>query len=285
MPTSCSAACRPAGQAGLDSTAAAAEGVIRIANERMAQALRVISVQRGLDPREFALVSFGGAGGLHVCALAEMLGMRRVLAPIHGGVLSALGMLAAPRGRQLSRTLGVDLADTEPATIETALADLAEQGRTALVAEGLPAEALTYEPSLDLCYRGQSYTLNLAWSTPAACEQAYHDAHEQRFGHRLNAPVQLVNVRMAVRAPTQALALPSWQASETAEPATTRLHGIADAVPVWPRPALAAGQELQGPAIVTETVSTLFLAPGWRAIMDATGNLVMDYADAGKPSE
>ena len=270
---------RLATDAGLDSPEAAAEGVIRIANEHMARALRVISVQRGLDPREFALVSFGGAGGLHVCALAEMLGMRRALAPIHGGVLSALGMLAAPRGRQLSRTLGVDLAATAADTIETALAELAEQGRVALTGEGIAASALTYEPSLDLCYRGQSYTLNLPWTSPAAAERAYHDAHEQRFGHRLDAPVQLVNVRMAVHAPEQGLALPVWQAGQSADPAMTRLHGLSESVPVWPRAALAADMELHGPAVITEAVATLYLAPGWRAIVDRVGNLDLDQVN------
>ena len=270
---------RLAADAGLDSAEAAAEGVIRIANEHMARALRVISVQRGLDPREFALVSFGGAGGLHVCALAEMLGMRRALAPIHGGVLSALGMLAAPRGRQLSRTLGVDLAATAADTIETALAELADQGRAALMAEGIAADALTYESSLDLCYRGQSYTLNLPWTSPAEVERAYHEAHEQRFGHRLDAPVQLVNVRQAVRAPEQALDLPDWQAGQSTEPAMIRLHGLAEPVPVWPRAALAAGRELHGPAVVTEAVSTLYLAPGWRATVDRVGNLDLDQTN------
>jgi len=273
---------RLAGELGLDSAEAAAEGVIRVANEHMAQALRVISVQRGLDPREFALVSFGGAGGLHVCALAEMLGMRRALAPIHGGVLSALGMLAAPRGRQLSRTLGVDLGATEADSIQSALDELAGHGREALAAEGIEAEALEYEPSLDLCYHGQSYTLNVAWDSPGTCEQAFHEAHEQRFGHRLEAPVQLVNVRMAVRAPEQVLTLPEWEATESAEPEPVRVHGLDSEVPVWPRTALAVGRELDGPAIVTEPVSTLYLAPGWRALVDRFGNLDLDHAKAAK---
>ena len=270
---------------GLDSAEAAAEGVIRIANEHMAAALRVISVQRGLDPREFALVSFGGAGGLHVCALAEMLGMKRALAPIHGGVLSALGMLAAPRGRQLSRTLGIDLSGASTASIESALEELAGQGREALAAEGLDTAALEYEPSLDLCYRGQSYTLNLPWSTPQECEQAFHAAHEQRFGHRLDVPVELVNVRMAVRAPEQALTLPEWQADAASEPEMTELYGVEAQVPVWPRAALVSGQELNGPAIVKESVSTLYLAPGWRAVVDATGNLDLDDVGAADDPE
>jgi N-methylhydantoinase A len=83
----------------------AAAGIVRIADEHMARALRVMSVQRGHDPRQMTLTSFGGAGGLHVCALAEALGMHQAMVPVHAGVLSALGMLSAPRGRQLSRTM------------------------------------------------------------------------------------------------------------------------------------------------------------------------------------
>jgi N-methylhydantoinase A len=106
----------------------AALGVVRLADEHMARALRVISVQRGLDPRDFILTSFGGAGGLHVCALAEALGMTRALVPVHAGVLSALGMLVTPAGRTLTRTrLGL-LAEIGDAEIEAALDHLAESG-------------------------------------------------------------------------------------------------------------------------------------------------------------
>lgn len=270
---------------GLGSPQEAAEGVIRVANEHMAQALRVISVQRGLDPRDFTLISFGGAGGLHVCALAEMLGMSRALAPIHGGVLSALGMLTAPRGRQLSRTLALDLAGVDAATVDAALAELADSGRQALVREGLMAADLEYQPSLDLCYRGQSYTLNVPWSGIAECEEAFHAAHEQRYGHRLHTPVQLVNVRLAVRAPAQALTLPRWQAVAGIETGESDLYGIDGKVPVWSRSGLMAGHELEGPVIVTEGVSTLYLTAGWRAVVDAVGNLLLERFPASDPDQ
>jgi len=119
------------------SAEAAAEGIVRVANEHMSRALRVISVQRGVDPRAMTLVSFGGAGGLHVCALAEALGMRRALAPIHAGVLSALGMLVAPPGRQLSRTVNGLLAQMPEEAIEAAFDELAATGLDALAAEGV----------------------------------------------------------------------------------------------------------------------------------------------------
>ena len=115
----------------------AARGIVRLAVERMAHALRVISVQRGHDPGAFTLMSFGGAGGLHVCELAEAMGMNRAMVPVHAGVLSALGMLVAPPGRQLSRTLGRPLSDVTPAEVESGLESLAASGAERLVAEGV----------------------------------------------------------------------------------------------------------------------------------------------------
>jgi N-methylhydantoinase A len=141
----------------------AALGIVALANEHMAQALRVISVQRGVDPAQHVLVSFGGAGGLHVCALAAALGMSRALVPVHAGVLSALGMLTAPRARQLSRTVtGVLESFTEDFLVQQ-LQTLAETGTSELLAEGVEETEIETDFSLDLRYRGQSYTLNLPW--------------------------------------------------------------------------------------------------------------------------
>jgi N-methylhydantoinase A len=174
---------------------ATARGIIDIANEHMAQALRVISVQRGSDPREHVLVSFGGAGGLHVCALAEALGMRRALVPVQAGVLSALGMLAAPRARQLSRTLTGLLRDFTGEALEQALQSLADAGIAAMREEGIPAGDLEAGFSLDLRYRGQSYTLNLPWQGLEETGEGFHLLHNRRYGHRLDTPVELVNIR------------------------------------------------------------------------------------------
>src|SRR5690606_13293302 len=112
-----------------------------------------------IDPRQLTLVSFGGAGGLHVCALAEALGMRQAMVPVHAGVLSALGMLTAPRGRQLSRTHRGLLAELSEADIEAQLAGLRSEGERSLQQEGVAAKDLHALPQLDLRYLGQSYTL------------------------------------------------------------------------------------------------------------------------------
>ena len=253
----------------------AAAGIIRIVNEHMVQALRVISVQRGVDPREHVLVSFGGAGGLHVCALAEALGMQRALAPVHAGVLSALGMLVAPRARQLSRTRAELLTDAAEGALEEELQILAEQGRLELVAEGIAKAAIECDYSVDLRYQGQSWTLTLPWQGRERTQPAFHDAHERRYGHRLDAPVELVNIRASLHGRPPAIALPKLtaEAGDPGRPRYVRLSGDADNVPVWRREGLQAGQRISGPALITETVATTYLPAGWRCRVDDIGNL------------
>lgn len=258
---------------GAGSLEAAAEGVLRIANEHMAQALRVISVQRGLDPRDFVLMCFGGAGGLHVCELARMLGMGTALVPIQAGVLSALGMLVAPRGRQLSRTLGGLLAEHRQSDVDGVVARLAAEGRAALTAEGVDPAAIREEPSLDLCYRGQSYTLNLAETRLDCAARGFHELHQQRYGHCLDVPLELINVRLALKSPEAELSLPRLEPGRVEPVAGTPVYGIDAPVPLFRRPELGAGQELEGPCIVTEAVATTFVAPGWRCSVDEYGNL------------
>jgi N-methylhydantoinase A len=261
------------------SAEAAAEGIVRVANEHMSRALRVISVHRGVDPRAMTLVSFGGAGGLHVCALAEALGMRRALAPIHAGVLSALGMLVAPPGRQLSRTVNGLLADMPAETIEAAFDELAATGLDALAAEGVDAGGVTASRSLDLRYEGQSYTLTLSWEGAEATAEAFHAAHARRYGHRMEVPVELVNLRLAVHGQPHALDLAGHAGARTvsAVPATRApMYGVGGQVPAWAREALVPGQALTGAGLITETVATTYLAPGWRCLVDDYGNLLLE---------
>ena len=254
----------------------AAAGIVRVADEHMARALRVMSVQRGIDPRELTLVSFGGAGGLHVCALAEALGMTRALVPVHAGVLSALGMLAAPRERRLSRSLVRPLDGLDPAEVEAAAAALAARGRAALAEEGIDPAAVSEAVSADLRYLGQAHTLTVPWSGPAGSAEAFHALHERRYGHRLEAPVELVTVRVTCRAPGTPLTLAPAARGEGPEPAAhARVAGFTGPVPVHDRAALPPGEVVEGPAVFTEPVATTWLAPGWRAEQDAAGNLVL----------
>ena len=257
----------------------AAAGIIRIANEHMARALRVMSVQRGVDPRQMTLASFGGAGGLHVCALAETLGMHQAMVPVHAGVLSALGMLTAPRGRQLSRTHQGLLAEITVAQIEAQLAQLLRDGERSLIQEGVDPASISARPSVDLRYLGQSYTLTVPWQATHGCAdsiEAFHLAHQERYGHRLELPVELVNLRLRLQGPQPQLPLAQLTSEGNAAPAGySSLYGIDDAVPVWSRVELAPGQSLEGPALITEQVSTTYLAPGWQCQVDPYGNLML----------
>ena len=238
----------------------------------------MISVQRGVDPREHVLVSFGGAGGLHVCALAEALGMQRALVPVHAGVLSALGMLVAPHSRQLSRTRAGLLADVAEGPLGEELQALAEQGRRELLAEGLSEAVIESDFSVDLRYQGQSYTLTLPWQDRQRTEPAFHSAHERRYGHRLDVPVELVNIRASLHSRPPAITLPMLTAVAECPggPRYARLFGHADEVPVWRRNGLQAGQCIPGPVLITETVATTYLPAGWRCRVDDRANLRLE---------
>ena len=262
----------------------AAEGVLAVANEQIAAAIRLISVNRGYNPQDFTLTSFGGAGGLHVCALAEAMNMTRALVPIHGGVLSALGMIVAQPGRQLSRTATALLSDLTDAEIENGLAELEAQGRAELTAEGAQG-LLAAKPSVDLRYKGQSYTLNVPWHSRAQAKQAFVALHRQRFGYDHDTELELVNLRSAVTAQGMELVLPradSENTNRSAESAANKVHSThpassaatygSGAYPSIRREALDE-QEREGPLVIIELAATTFVAPGWCAKRDAIGNI------------
>ncbi|MDZ7751904.1 MAG: hydantoinase/oxoprolinase family protein [Gammaproteobacteria bacterium] len=254
----------------------AAAGVVRVANEHMARALRVISVERGIDPRDMALVSFGGAGGLHVCALSEALGMERALVPVHAGVLSALGMLAAAPGRRLSRTFSGPALEVAPEAVEQVFGELEAEGRGQLEREGVAAAELVVTRSVDLRYAGQSFALTLPLAgTLAAAAGSFHEAHAARYGHTLERAVELVNLRVAVTGPAPRLRLPRGvtPAGDDTVPRSPAGDRTIPAQVV--RDEMEPGQELAGPAIVSEAVATTYVAPGWRCRLDDYRNLVL----------
>ncbi len=250
-------------------------GIVQLANEHMAQALRVMSVQRGIDPRELTLVSFGGAGGLHVCALAEALDIPEAMVPVHAGVLSALGMLVAPRSRQLSQTINQLLQDCNAQTLDALYAPLIAQGQTELMAEGVESDALHIVRSVDVRYQGQSYYLNVAWQGMEQTAHAFHELHEQRYGHALDAPLEFVNVRVALFSEAEKPLLQTAQVSQVMPVQTVSLHGINIPAQLWQRNSISVQEPIQGPALITETISTTYLAPGWQAVKDQSGNLLL----------
>jgi len=274
----------------------AALGVIKLANEHMTQALRVMSIQRGIDPRELTLMSFGGAGGLHVCALAEALDMKQAIVPVHAGVLSALGMLVAPRTRQLSQTIGRAFSNCDEDELATFFEPLVEQGKQALIAEGVTKDAIQIDYSIDVRYLGQAYYLNVPWqydgnSGGTALQQAtdnFHDLHELRYGHAMDVELELVNIRVALSEPQHDLSHtePSFlykqdQPSAEHQVQQVKLAGLDDDVPVMPRDSLVSEQTLIGPVLLTEKVSTTFIGKDWQATIDKNGNILLNYVGLG----
>ncbi len=251
----------------------AALGIVRVANEHMARALRVISIERGADPAALTLTSFGGAGGLHVCALAEALDVREALMPVNAGVLSAMGMLATPPGRALSHALQGVLENLPVARIEAGFAGLTRQGRDALLSEGQAQADLRARRTLDLRYLGQSACIETPWHGDIAdASEDFSRRHEQRYGHRIDAPVELVNLRLRITGVAPTFTLPELPERPEAR-ASACSETPEGSAPVYARDALAPGQRLAGPALITESVATLWLAKGWSLRVDRWGNL------------
>ncbi len=244
---------------GMDATA---HGIIRIANEHMVEAIRRISVNRGHDPGEFLLVSFGGAGGLHVCALAEALGIRRAMVPVYAGVLSALGMAVASQGRQFSRSLQRSTERDPTARIERELERLLQLAENEFAGEGLDTGAMQTRFSVDLRYTGQSYTLNLPWTGWEDSLAQFHQLHRRRYGYALEAPAEAVNVRLRAWFSGAGFDLPLATPDTGAQSKVARQLG--------------AGKTITGPATLPEYASTTWVAPSWRAHQDDFGNLFLD---------
>ena len=253
-----------------------AEGVIRVANEHMARALRVMSVQRGRDPRDFTLVSFGGAGGLHVCALAEALDMTSAMVPIHAGVLSALGMLVAAPSREMSRTLTRLLHDCDEQEVVAGFEELLHKALHDMRDE-VNTDHVEVVYSVDCRYQGQSFTLNLPWSSLPELEQTFHRLHAQRYGHEMQVAVELVNIRVSVRGQMTQLKLQtlSHPIEEKTLPDKVELYGVAGKANVYQREKLNCEQLIVGPALIVEKVSTTYVASGWMCRTDQWGNLIM----------
>ena len=259
----------------------AALGVIQIANEHMVNALRVMSVQRGYDPAEFCLVSFGGAGGLHVCALADALSMTTALVPVQAGVLSALGMLVSAPSRQKSRTISQLIEQCDEDELLQQLKQLERQAEGDIqkerVAEKLQQD-LNSEYSVDLRYQGQSFTLNVAWSDVSTMTREFHQLHQTRYGHAMEVAVELVNIRVSVTAPVPPFVLPELIAQTSFDDAllhSVTMYGEKEKVNVYQREKLVLGQSVYGPALIVEKVSTTFLEKSWRGDVDRVGNIVL----------
>jgi N-methylhydantoinase A len=260
---------------------AVAEGIVEVVSAAMERAIRRVTARRGVDPAGFALVSFGGAGGLHAALLARRLGIRTVLVPPSAGTLCAVGLAlsgaVAVRTASLLRPAEADLA----AEIEAALERLVADVRAELAREGHPAEAMSVSAALELRYRGESYELETPWQGNLADTlAAFHRLHAERYLHAdPEAPVECVNA--IVRGEAGARALPprrehSHGAGRPAGERTIVLDGRRVPVPTYEREGLPTGFRAEGPALLFEMSSTILVPAGARFRVGEEGVLVID---------
>jgi len=242
--------------------ATAAAGILRVANANMERAIRVVSVERGHDPRDFALVAFGGCGGLHACEIAQELGIRTVIVPEYAGALSALGMLMADAVRD--HAAGV-LGRRD---IEKMFAALEHRARK-------DSPGAEIERTADLRYRGQSYELNVPWNQgdPA---QLFHREHEKIYGYaNPGREVEIVTIRVRARTALDKPRLARSHAAHAGRPEQRRVWtGGWKKVDVWKRSNLTNSGK-QGPALVLDYGSTTLVPPAWKFRVDSAGNLLL----------
>ncbi|HXN13545.1 MAG TPA: hydantoinase/oxoprolinase family protein, partial [Candidatus Acidoferrales bacterium] len=255
----------------------AARGIIRVVNANMERAIRVITVERGFDPRDFALLAFGGAGPMHACELALELGIRRIVMPRNPGLLCAWGASSAPMGREYSLT--VRATNPNYRGLLARAAGLVRRARAELAAEG--ARAIRHELWADMRYRGQSYELEIAL-TPRFIGD-FHSTHRRTFGHSSSsAAVEVVNLRIRAFAGESA-AKPKRIARRAGKPTPASsgrvlVGGREQSVPIFDRDALGAGARLPGPIVVVELSSTAYVAPEFDLRVDDFGNLQLEAA-------
>jgi len=272
----------------------AAAAVLQVANANMERALRVVSVERGYDPRDFTLVAFGGAGPLHACDLARSLRIGRVLVPPYPGVLSALGMAGAPVVKDLTAAAVLRVhpeealeGESECPRLASLRDELASRGRDELLGEGFSVEAAVVHAFLEMRYAGQSYEISVPVDsmTPAHFLPRFHTAHYERFGHSdPSRPVEVVDVRVKVALPAATApkrARPRRRPATPAVPQAQRsvwFEGRNASVPLFERDALSPGASLRGPAVIVQMDATTALPPGWRGEIDGAGNLILEVS-------
>jgi N-methylhydantoinase A/oxoprolinase/acetone carboxylase beta subunit len=256
---------------------AAARGVIRVVNANMERAIRVITIERGFDPQDFALMAFGGAGPMHACELALDLGIRRILMPRNPGLLCAWGALGLPLGREYSITI----RDAAPvfAHLRRRARPLIDRATRELAAEGARPARIHHELWADMRYRGQSYELAVP-VTPRFIAD-FHSAHQRTFGHSApDAPVEVVNLRLRTSGVERAIA-PAHIAKSRGRPsAISRIAALVGdrqrTIPVYSRDDLGAGLRIAGPCIIVELSTTAYVAPGFTLRVDDFGNLHLE---------
>ncbi len=260
----------------------AAEGIVRIAVARMVSAIKEISVSRGYDPRDFVLVAYGGAGPLHAAFIAEEFDMEHVLVPPSPGNFSAFGALISDVRHEHVRTHVADLSATDADTIDSHFDALERRAVSEMEADGMDGDKITSARSAGMRYVGQSWDLIV--SLPARPKDTgqladwFHEAHERRFGYRMDGEVEIVSLRVSVLGEVEKPELPRWSQDGSMGDARkgrrpVRFAGETLVVEVFDRMALPGASRIAGPAIIEEMGSVTVVPPGWSAEMGDYGEL------------
>ena len=281
-------------------------GIIRVVNANMERAIRTISLERGYDPRRFTLIPFGGAGPMHCCELAQELGIPRVLAPTHPGILSALGVAIANVVKDYSRTVMLRGGEIDRQRLEEEFHGMENRAREELRQEGLPVDRMTAHRFLDARYVGQSFELTIDYPAPSsrrsdlqrAIANRFYQAHMQRFGYadRMEA-VEIVNLRLKleleVEKPSPRMEnapedtdLKTGQSSSSKSESDASAALIEEAEVVfqegvlttglYQRERLMPGNRIDGPALMLQLDTTIVVPPGWGGVVDPFGNLILE---------
>jgi N-methylhydantoinase A/oxoprolinase/acetone carboxylase beta subunit len=263
----------------------AALGIHRVLNAQMAEAIRLVSIGRGIDPRGYALLPLGGAGPLHGCALAEDLGITTIIVPPHPGVLAAAGLLGAAVEHEIASAFPHPCDGLDPALLRPALAALDTRCRALTEAEGLREDEVEISHAADLCYIGQSYWLEVPLRLDAAdpvgeAYQAFLVAHHRVYGHAPPLPAKFVNLRSVHRSRAGSVAggigvQQGAAAAPTTRPIRVRQQPRPVQAAVWKRSAIRASDSIPGPAIIEQVDTTTLVEPGWTASLAPGGALLL----------
>ncbi len=260
---------------GVEATAA---GIVTLIDNAMAKALRIVTVERGLDPRDFTLVAYGGGGPLHACALAEELGITRAVIPPHPGIFSACGLLTAKLHMNDVRSVLRYVQEIDPARMEETFASLERPAHAALVEQGARETTISFRREYDARYRGQSFELTIAYDRSfEVVERRFHDAHRARYGYEVPGEiVEIINARSTAHGSVPSYDPPAHGTRRTKppthpEPVDRRPLWLSDAsieVSVFGREGLMPGARVDGPAIIEAYDSTVYIAPDWSVAVD-----------------
>ncbi len=257
-----------------------AAGVVRVVNANMEKAMRVVSIERGHDPRQFSLVAFGGAGGMHACDMAHALRIPRVIVPAYPGALSALGILISDVVKDHSRTILFRVAPGAAFStrLDPIFAELKRNIATELKKEDWQGSAV-FEPSCDIRYRGQGYELNLPYT--ANVLKRFHAEHKRRYGYSSpERDLEIVTVRMRgrVASPEKLSRLKIREEQGRLKASSQMVHfaGRRYKTQIIPRSSIQQGRHYRGPAIITEYSATTVIPPGLRYQKDRAGNLLIE---------